>query len=171
MIHDCYCHTMETRIYSRCWPTCLTSVVTGWVNRNQLSTFSWMQVCVQCRGRILQRTQNGLCQVLRWKQMSTGYCGFRSQDVLPWSRQNSAYTPLRNISKPVERCQEKSTGLFVTCDLWRPNGPISESGLIMRTDWEVIRQAANDRTLRVRAWAHHDLQMDVPLKNHMMVMS
>ena len=24
-----------------------------------------------------------------------------------------------------------------------------EAGLIMRTDWEVIRQAANDRTLRV----------------------
>ena len=29
-----------------------------------------------------------------------------------------------------------------------PHGAL-EAGLIMRTDWEVIRQAANDRTLRV----------------------
>ena len=28
----------------------------------------------------------------------------------------------------------------------------NEAGLIMRTDWEVIRQAASDRTLRVWAW-------------------
>ena len=82
------------------------------------------QVCVQCRGRILQRTQNGLCQVLRVTDVHW----------LHW--------------KEAKMC-------FIEADLFASHvfetSCIPESGLIMRTDWEVIRQAANDRTLRV--WA------------------
>ena len=38
----------------------------------------------------------------------------------------------------------------------------NEAGLIMRTDWEVIRQAASDRTLRVWVWTNPSESWFIP---------
>ena len=144
---------METRIYSgRCDdPTC-------------------QQVCVQCRGRILQRTQNGLCQVLRFFQMSTFVnVGLEAKMCWNWSRLFLLTNLFETFRNQLQVPREIN---WTVCDLWLVS---------QRTHFWVRSHHAHglgsDSSSCQRSYlespglSHHDLQMDGPLKNHMMVMS